>query len=664
MISQSPRHASGMRDLGMRDLASRDLASRMRGGRGGRWRPCSHMVVLALEFALAVVAGRFAAVLANPGSASSTSLLSCPVSEDASGMATGEKGIELVKAGQVAAAASCFWRAADRASSEQEAAGWLKNAAQASEQLNEKEDAVEAWQQMFDTQLAIGQTPELELMVRVPPLLQQLGRQQQAVDAWGQIVETHPRSPEAKANFAVTLQQLGLFAEAVVLYEQALELNPGMEQVYTNMAMALRELGQEAQAGEVLKRQAALRPAKAQNYGDLQEIGLDQLNRGEYGAAEATFTKALSMEGGDNYAIHYNLGLVYFFTRQWDKALASYQRSLQHNPNFSHTYHGIGNVYETNRMFDKALEYFEKTITLDPRAGDTYFNIGTVYQQMRKHDKAVEYLKKAAELSGEGSSGAYINLGVSLKALGRVSEAIDAYYHAVKKNPLPQAFGNLASALHEIGRDKEAVDVVRQGVALDPNYAHGYNILGTLLRPAKGQGLSSAEARRAYETALILAPTFVDATLNLAGLLVEDERFDDSLRVVQMHRRQNDEDPRLFMEYFNLKRRVADWSHWDSNIEELAKQIRNQMKVSPKLSLQPFQAETYPISEELVKEIAAHFSNYARIRSRHMMETLLGEHGVFSLASQADFVPGGGGGGVGCGLATSRRTLSSTRSRT
>jgi hypothetical protein len=34
-------------------------------------------------------------------------------------------------------------------------------------------------------------------------------------------------------------------------------------------------------------------------------------------------------------------------------------------------------------------------------------------------------------------------------------------------------FGNLASALHEIGRDKEAVDVARQGVALDPNYAHG-----------------------------------------------------------------------------------------------------------------------------------------------------------------------------------------------
>ena len=181
---------------------------------------------------------------------------------------------------------------------------------------------------------------------------------------------------------------------------------------------------------------------------------------------------------------------------------------------------------------------------------------------MPQHALAVEYLEKATQLS-EGAAGAYINLGVSLKAVGRVTDAIDAYYKATRSaNPLPQAFGNLASALHEIGRDAEAVQVARQGVELDGNYAHGYNILGTLLRPAKGQGLSSADAMQAYETALALAPTFVDATLNLAGLLVEDERFDDALAAVTRHRALSDEDPRLFMEFFNLKRRVADWSDW------------------------------------------------------------------------------------------------------
>ena len=147
----------------------------------------------------------------------------------------------MIKAGDIAEAASCFWRASDRSGSEQEAAGWLKNAAQASEQLSEVEDAVEAWQQMFDTQLAAGITPDLQQMVRVPPLLLQLNRPQQAVNAWAQVAEVHAASAEVKASYAVTLHQLGLLKEAVVLYEQALELKPDLEAAYVNAAMALRE---------------------------------------------------------------------------------------------------------------------------------------------------------------------------------------------------------------------------------------------------------------------------------------------------------------------------------------------------------------------------------------------------------------------------------------
>ena len=184
----------------------------------------------------------------------------CPAPEDADSMETGQRGIDLIKAGDIAEAASCFWRASDRSGSEQEAAGWLKNAAQASEQLNEVEDAVEAWQQMFDTQLAAGITPDLQQMVRVPPLLLQLNRPQQAVNAWAQVAEVHAASAEVKASYGVTLQQLGLLKEAVVLYEQALELKPDLEAAYVNAAMALRELGETARADAVtaLTRQSVV----------------------------------------------------------------------------------------------------------------------------------------------------------------------------------------------------------------------------------------------------------------------------------------------------------------------------------------------------------------------------------------------------------------------
>ncbi|KAJ1486106.1 hypothetical protein T484DRAFT_1791002 [Baffinella frigidus] len=119
-----------------------------------------------------------------------------------------------------------------------------------------------------------------------------------------------------------------------------------------------------------------------------------------------------------------------------------------------------------------------------------------------------------------------MRLNVLQMAFGNLASALHEIEHEMS------AFGNLASALHEMGRDREAVDVARRGVQIDPNYAHGYNILGTLLRPSKGAGGQPGEARAAYETAVRLAPTFVDAILNLAGLLVEDEAFDHSLGVV------------------------------------------------------------------------------------------------------------------------------------
>eukprot|EP00961_Rhodomonas_salina_P044070 591675-Rhodomonas_salina.4 len=79
----------------------------------------------------------------------------CPAPEDAASMDVGEEGIRLAKGGDPVRAADCFWLASERAGSEGESAGWLKNAAQASEEAGNLEDAAEAWQQMFDIQVPI-----------------------------------------------------------------------------------------------------------------------------------------------------------------------------------------------------------------------------------------------------------------------------------------------------------------------------------------------------------------------------------------------------------------------------------------------------------------------------------------------------------------------------
>ena len=52
----------------------------------------------------------------------------------------------------------------------------------------------------------------------------------------------------------------------------------------------------------------------------------------------------------------------------------------------------------------------------------------------------------------------------------------------------------------------------------------------------------------------------------------------------------------------------------------------------PKLSLQPFQATTYPLDTSLVRKITAHFSGYAARRAVLMKEQLLGVGGEFDVS--------------------------------
>eukprot|EP00960_Hanusia_phi_P046398 757794-Hanusia_phi.AAC.1 len=227
-------------------------------------------------------------------------------------------------------------------------------------------------------------------------------------------------------------------------------------------------------------------------------------------------------QGGDNYAIHFNLGLAYFFLRQWDKVSRDQLFCSPDRP--SHPQLSVSRLLlkiaraqpellshvrsccpvrlfltsalkattgsamstrqtESTTRLSRISSRWGVTVQLDPLAADTYFNIGTVYQQMKQHENAVHqspvlrlvvltFAPSLTQSSPDSPASLAArcyhdsNLGVSLKALGLVNEAIgscscpvllssdsesDSYYKAVAKNPLPQAFGNLASALHEIG---------------------------------------------------------------------------------------------------------------------------------------------------------------------------------------------------------------------
>jgi len=76
--------------------------------------------------------------------------------------------------------------------------------------------------------------------------------------------------------------------------------------------------------------------------------------------------------------------------------------------------------------FDKAIEYYTYATEMDPRNHVFFTNRALCYEKMKKYDKALRDAEKSVALNKDWEKGHY-RRGVSLRELGRFSEALDAF---------------------------------------------------------------------------------------------------------------------------------------------------------------------------------------------------------------------------------------------
>lgn len=152
-------------------------------------------------------------------------------------------------------------------------------------------------------------------------------------------------------------------------------------------------------------------------------------------------------------------GHRYSATGQYDKALESYQKTLQIAPqSIAGVYfvaaaeNNIGNVYTEMGQYDEAMKYYGRSLQtaekLEPSSNKqevlaaNYNNIGNVYYLTDQYEKAIEYTHKAISMnkSLKRNKGIAINLtmlGAIHQKLGQYDKAIQYCEQAMEpaKNP-------------------------------------------------------------------------------------------------------------------------------------------------------------------------------------------------------------------------------------
>jgi predicted O-linked N-acetylglucosamine transferase (SPINDLY family) len=175
-----------------------------------------------------------------------------------------------------------------------------------------------------------------------------------------------------------------------------------------------------------------------------------------------------------------------------------------------------------------AAGLYEEVIRTEPNNATAISNLAVIAMSRRDYVTAEQYLWRALAIKED--AGTYSNLGVVLRARGRLRQAIAAYRRAIELKPeFVDAYHNLGNALREDGQADAAANAYRRVIQLRANSADAYNSLGNALRDAG----HLQEAIAAYKEAIQLKPHNAEAYNNYAAVLQDQGRLDEAIATYQ-----------------------------------------------------------------------------------------------------------------------------------
>lgn len=173
----------------------------------------------------------------------------------------------------------------------------------------------------------------------------------------------------------------------------------------------------------------------------------------------------------------------------------------------------LANIYLAEQNYDKAVESLEQYLRAFPNDSQAMALLASAHMAKGRHARAASLMQDA--LRSKDAPELYTAYGLSLMGAGQTANAQTQLEIAYKKDP-----GQTQAAFALVGlylRDNQATKALAVANALatrQPSNPSYQNLLGL----AKAQGRDVAGARAAFEQAIKLDPTLLQASMNLSRL--------------------------------------------------------------------------------------------------------------------------------------------------
>ena len=284
-----------------------------------------------------------------------------------------------------------------------------------------------------------------------------------AVGEYDKAIALNPKYPNSWNNRGAAKSWLNRWQEAIADYDKAIELKPNYVQAYENRGKAYDALGDNARAAEDLNRAAKI---------DSSNKGADKIIE-EYEALvkRGKFTEALNLLNQaaelfpDNQFVFVNRGNLYNNNfRDFDKAIADYNKTIEINDKFSWPYHNRAIALGRLKRWDEAIADYGRAIELNPTFASAYNGRAWSYCQIGNFEAALVDADKALELMPNEAN--YFDTRASAYAgLGRFDEALADINRAIKLSPegwLYHARGKIYKLMGDDAKAKADFDKAKQ----------------------------------------------------------------------------------------------------------------------------------------------------------------------------------------------------------
>ena len=197
----------------------------------------------------------------------------------------------------------------------------------------------------------------------------------------------------------------------------------------------------------------------------LNILGVVQDGLGQHEKAIDTFKRAIEINP-DSPETYFNMGSILHRLHRNEEAKKNYEKTINLKPDFVNAYYNLGLVFQNLQDYKKAMQNHKKAIELQPNFHEAVGAIGSILQMEGKLDEAIENYKKAISIQPNEIN--HYNLATGLRNQGSLDEAISEFYKSLSFNEnSPLVLTELGHALWHKGKTEEAFEKLKKAVEID-----------------------------------------------------------------------------------------------------------------------------------------------------------------------------------------------------